>query len=129
MLKIRLARVGKKKRPTYRFVVSDSLRDTYGKALEIVGHYNPFTKVTEVKKDRILHWISQGAQLSPTVHNMMIDQNVITGEKVKASKSKKKNQAGEEAPAPASPATDQAEIKPTQAKAAEVSPTPPAPKE
>ncbi len=101
MLKIRLARVGKKKNPTYRFIISESARDTYGKALEILGHYNAFTKVTEVKKDRILYWISQGAKLSPTVHNMLVDQNVITGEKVKASKSKKKT--GGETQQPPSP--------------------------
>ncbi len=97
MLKIRLARVGKRKQPTYRFVINESTRDTHGNMLEILGHYNPFTKVIEVKKDRILHWISKGAQLSPTVHNMFIDQNVITGDKVHASKGKKKN-AEPEAP-------------------------------
>ena len=95
MLKIRLARVGKKKRPTYRFIVNEAARDTYGKALEILGHYNPFSKVVEVNKDRILYWISQGAQVSPTVHNLLVDQNVISGEKVRASKGKKKKKKGE----------------------------------
>lgn len=90
MLKIRLARIGKKKRPTYRFIVSEAGRDPYGKALEIVGHYNPFSKICEVKKDRILYWISKGAKASPTAHNILIDQNVITGEKVKASRAGKK---------------------------------------
>jgi small subunit ribosomal protein S16 len=97
MLKIRLARVGKKKRPSYRFVVSDSTKDTYGKALEIVGHYNPFSKVIEVNKERILYWISKGAQPSPTAHNLLVDQNVITGDKVKASKTGKKKGAEAEA--------------------------------
>jgi len=92
MLKIRLARVGKKKSPSYRFVVSESSKDTYGKSVEIVGHYNPFTKVCEVSKDRILYWISKGAQPSATVYNMLLDQNVIVGKKVKASKGKKKNE-------------------------------------
>ena len=92
MLKIRLARVGKKKSPAYRFVVSENARDLYGKQLEILGHYNPFSKVCEVKKDRILYWISQGAQVSPTAHNLLVDQNVITKEKVKASKSGKKRE-------------------------------------
>lgn len=82
--------MGKKKRPAYRFVVSDSAKDTYGRALEIVGHYNPFSKVVEVKKDRIMYWISKGAQTSPTVHNILVDQNVITAKKVKASKAGKK---------------------------------------
>jgi len=102
MVKIRMARVGKKKQPTYRFVVSDSQKDLYGKYLEVVGHYNPFTKVCEVKKDRILYWIGKGAQCSPTVHNFFVDQNVITAKKVKASGGKKKK--GEETPT-AKPAT------------------------
>lgn len=89
MLKIRLARIGKRKKPTYRFIVSESSRDLYGKALEILGHYNPFTKVCEVKKDRVLYWLSCGAKVSPTAHNLLIDQNVISGPKVKASKAGK----------------------------------------
>jgi len=100
MLKIRLARMGKKKKPTYRFIVSESTKDPYGVALEILGHYNPSSKVCEVKKDRILYWISKGAQASPTVFNLLIDQNVISGQKVKASKGKKKG----EPEAPAAPA-------------------------
>lgn len=124
MLKIRLARVGKKKKPTYRFIVSESARDTYGKALEILGHYDPFRKVTEVKKERILHWISQGAQLTPTVHNMLVDQNVISADKVRASKSKKKK-GGEEAAAPAAPAAEGE----APAEGATDAPAPEAPKE
>lgn len=95
MLKIRLARVGKKKQPTYRFIVNESARDMYGKALEILGYYNPFSKVIDVKRDRVLYWISQGAQLSPTVHNLLVDQNVIDKEKIKASKAKKKKGSNE----------------------------------
>lgn len=91
MLKIRLARIGKKKKPAYRFIVSEAGRDTFGKALEILGHYNPFTKICEVKKDRILYWISKGAKASPTVHNLLVVQNVITEPKVKASKTGNKS--------------------------------------
>lgn len=97
MLKIRLARVGKRKKPTYRFIVNEAARDTYGKALEILGHYDPFQKIIEIKKDRVLHWISQGAKLSPTVHNIFVDQNIIEAEKIRASKSKKKKGGEEEA--------------------------------
>ena len=99
MLKIRLARLGKKKQPTYRFVVSDSQKDLYGRQLEILGNYNPFSKVCDVKKDRILYWVSKGAQCSPTVFNLFVDQNVLTGKKVKASSisKKKKAKAEEEA--------------------------------
>jgi len=101
MLKIRLARVGKKKRPAYRFIVSEAAKDPYGKALEILGHYNPFSKVCEINKERSLYWISKGAQLSPTVHNMFVDQNVIQADKIRASKSKKKNKGEEKPAAPA----------------------------
>ncbi|OGY53949.1 MAG: 30S ribosomal protein S16 [Candidatus Buchananbacteria bacterium RIFCSPLOWO2_01_FULL_45_31] len=129
MLKIRLARVGKKKSPAYRFVVSENARDLYGKQLEILGHYNPFSKVCEVKKDRILYWISQGAQVSPTAHNLLVDQNVITKEKVKASKSGKKrelklaNPEAEEKPAASQPVAEAAE-KPAEAPAAAAAETP-----
>lgn len=100
MLKIRLARVGKKKKPTYRFVVSESGRDLYGPSLEILGHFNPFTKVVDVDKERVLYWMGKGAQLSPTVHNMFVDKNVITAPKVKASKPGKKSEADAAAAAP-----------------------------
>lgn len=88
--------MGKKKKPTYRFVVSEASKDLYGRHLEILGHYNPFTKVCEVKKDRILYWISKGAQPSPTAHNLLVDQNVIQAEKVKASKAQKKPKKSKE---------------------------------
>src|SRR3989338_8368299 len=103
MLKIRLARVGKKKKPTYRFVVSESGRDLYGPSLEILGHFNPFTKVVDIEKERVLYWMGNGAQLSPTVHNMFVDQNVITAPKVKASKPGKKPEAAATPAAPAAP--------------------------
>ena len=103
MLKIRLARFGKKKQPTYRLIVSESSRDTFGTYLENLGHYNPRSKVCDVKKDRILYWISQGAQLSATVHNLLIAQNVIEGKKVRAYIPKKKEK-GDAAPAAAKPA-------------------------
>ncbi len=102
MVKIRLARIGKRKKPMYRIVVSDSQKDTFGRFLEILGQYNPFTKVCEVKKDRVLYWVGKGAQLSPTLHNLMVDQNVITGEKVRAYRPKK--ETGEGAVAEAKPA-------------------------
>jgi len=123
MVKIRLARVGKKKQPTYRLVVSDSQKDLYGKYLEILGNYNPFSKVCDVKKDRILFWIKQGAQCSPTAHNLLVDQNVITAKKVKASKAGKKKaadvpaEASAQAGAPAAPAAATAEAAPVEVPA------------
>ena len=98
MLVIRLSRIGKKNKPMYRLIISEKARDPYGKALEILGSYNPYSKNLQAKKDRIEHWLSCGAQMSPTVNNLLIDQKVITGEKVTASKPGKKKKE-EEKPA------------------------------
>ncbi len=95
MLIIRLSRIGKKKKPIYRLIISERARDPYGRALEILGSYNPFTKELISKKDRIKYWVSKGAQLTPTVNNLLIEKGVLKGEKVVASKpGKKKEEEG-----------------------------------
>jgi small subunit ribosomal protein S16 len=96
MLHIRLTRIGKKKQPEYRLIVCEKARDPWGKALEILGHYNPRTNPVSVtlKQDRITHWISNGAQCSDTVWNLLVDQGVVKGEKRKSIKiSKKRKEA------------------------------------
>lgn len=62
-VRIRLNRVGLKKQPTYRIVVTDSRQPRDGKYLEIIGHYNPRTRPSTdvVKEDRALYWLSVGA--------------------------------------------------------------------
>ncbi|MCD4694020.1 30S ribosomal protein S16 [bacterium] len=97
MLTIRLSRTGKRNKPMYRMIISEKARTPQGRALEIFGFYNPHDKILEVKEDRIKYWISKGAQMSPTVNNLLIDKKIIEGEKVKASKvgKKKKEEKGE----------------------------------
>jgi small subunit ribosomal protein S16 len=99
MLTIRLSRIGKKKKPMYRLIVSEKARDTYGRSLEILGSYNPFTKEIAADNDRINYWISKGSGMSPTVNNLLIEKGVIKGERVTASKNRKKE--GETPAAPA----------------------------
>ncbi|HEY4684788.1 MAG TPA: 30S ribosomal protein S16, partial [Dehalococcoidia bacterium] len=62
MLKIRLARVGKKKQPSYRVVVADARKARDGAYVEIVGHYNPRTEPTtfEVDAERVRGWLAKG---------------------------------------------------------------------
>ncbi len=96
MLTIRLSRVGKKNKPMYRLVISEKTRDPYGRALEILGSYNPYTKDLQVKADRIKHWLSVGAGMSDTVNNLLVGNDVVKGEKVKASKPGKKKKEVEE---------------------------------
>lgn len=92
MLTIRLSRIGKKKQPMYRLIISEKARDPYGRALEILGSYNPFSKELQAKNDRINYWISKGAGISDTVNNLLIDKGIIKGDKVRSSKSKKKEE-------------------------------------
>jgi len=96
MLKIRLSRIGQKNKPMYRLIISEKTKDPYGRALEILGSYNPHTKDLQAKADRITHWISQGAGMSATVNNLLIEKNIIKGEKVKASKPGKKTEGATE---------------------------------
>ena len=90
MLTIRLTRVGKKKQPTFRIVVQDRSKDPWGKAFEIVGHYNPRStpKALILKEDRIKEWIGKGAQPTAAVHNLLIGAKLIEGKKMKSSGSK-----------------------------------------
>ncbi len=90
MLTIRLSRVGKKSYPTYRLIISEKSKDPYGRALEILGSYNPHTKDLQAEGERIKYWISKGAGMSDTVNNLLIRKNVIEGTKTKSGPAKTK---------------------------------------
>jgi small subunit ribosomal protein S16 len=71
--RIRLRRLGAKKRPTYRFVATDSRKARDGRFLEILGQYNPIEKPATVKvfEDRMTWWLNQGAIPSDTVMTLL----------------------------------------------------------
>jgi small subunit ribosomal protein S16 len=75
MVVIRLSRGGAKKRPFFNIVVADSRTRRDGRFIERVGFYNPVAAGGEqplrVAFDRIEHWASTGAQLSPTVQRLV----------------------------------------------------------
>nr|QCI08610.1 ribosomal protein S16 [Spermothamnion repens] len=71
MLKIRLKRLGRKKKACYRIIVIDSKNKRDGKAIEEVGFYHPLTKKSYVNTTRVLDRIKQGAQLTKTVQNIV----------------------------------------------------------
>lgn len=80
MLKIRLQRIGRKNEPAFRLVVTESKNGPQsGKFLEILGTLTVKSDTVVLKKDRILHWIKNGVQVSPTAHNMLIKNGVIEG--------------------------------------------------
>jgi len=76
VLSIRLARIGKKKKPFYRIVVIDKRRPRNGRTVEIVGTYDPLKKPAEIELDaeRIKHWLGCGAQPSDTVRSFLHGQ-------------------------------------------------------
>ena len=73
-VKIRLARFGRKKVPTYRVVVADSRRQRDGRIVETLGTYDPRAPKAQdrynVKVDRLEYWLQTGAQPTPTVDRM-----------------------------------------------------------
>ncbi len=73
MVKIRLQRVGRKKKPSYRVVVADSRAPRDGAFIEIIGHYDPLTDPATVviHEDKALKWLRQGAQPTQTVANLL----------------------------------------------------------
>jgi len=84
-VKIRLRRVGAKKQPAYRIVVADARAPRDGRFIEIIGHYNPLTdpSTVEIKTDRAVYWLQQGAQPTEVVQKMMVKKGVwaaFTGE-------------------------------------------------
>ena len=81
MLTIRLQRVGKTKKPTYRLVISEKARDPQDRHLELLGTYNPHDKEKGVafNVERIQYWIGKGAQTSNTVHNLLLKSGAIKG--------------------------------------------------
>ncbi len=123
---IRLQRVGRVNVPTFRVVVTDSKNSTKsGRALEVIGMYDPVGNIKTIEADRVKHWMSHGAQLSDTVHNWLVHEKVISGKKVnKLPKKKpivKEADKKAEGAAPAAPA-------PAAAPKAEAAPAAEAPK-
>ena len=72
-VRIRLTRVGSKKNPIYRVVVTDKRSPRDGRFIEIVGRYNPQTdpSTIDLDEEKIKDWIAKGAQPSDTVSRLM----------------------------------------------------------
>ena len=78
-VRIRLTRMGRKKRPFYRIVVADSRAPRDGKYIECIGTYNSITHPIElsIEEERVNYWLDQGAIPSDTVKNLLQRQGVI----------------------------------------------------
>lgn len=73
LLRIRLTRMGAKKKPAYRIVVIEKSSARDGRFIEVLGHYNPKKKPVDLKldKEKYAYWVSKGAQPSETVRGLM----------------------------------------------------------
>lgn len=72
-VKIRLKRMGRRNRPSYRIVVADSRSPRDGRFVETLGHYDPLTDPATIKvdEDKVKKWLDEGAQPSETVKSIL----------------------------------------------------------
>jgi len=83
MITIRLQRRGRKNDPSFRVVVLDSKKKVKtGNYLEMVGSYDPRVNRVELKGERIVAWMKEGATVSDTVHNLLVSNKVIDAKKI-----------------------------------------------
>lgn len=80
MIKIRLKRMGRRHRPSYRVSLMDVRSPRDGRVIEELGFYDPIavdeTKKVDLKEDRIRYWLGQGAQASDTVANLLKQRGI-----------------------------------------------------
>lgn len=125
MLMIRFQRIGRKNDAAFRMAVLEKTAGPKaGKYVDLVGTYNPKTKQITYKADRIQDWIKKGAQVSPSLKNLLIKNGVLEGSKtaVISKKNLEKNIAkkkAEEEAAAAKAADEKAKADAAAAKAAE----------
>jgi small subunit ribosomal protein S16 len=122
-VKIRLMRVGKKKQPSYRVVVTDSRSPRDGRFIEVLGQYAPREdpSLVSIDSDRALHWLRVGAQPTEQVGKLLeitgvwaaykdaVGKDAASKPKPKTPKAKKVVEQPEPAPAPAASAAAPAE--------------------
>jgi small subunit ribosomal protein S16 len=80
VIKLRLRRMGAKKRPFYRIVAAEHSSPRDGRFIEVLGHYDPLTEPATVKvnEERARYWLSVGAKPSETVEGLLKRAGVIT---------------------------------------------------
>lgn len=77
MLKLRLTRTGRKKQPAYRLVIIEHSTRRDGRPVDFVGYYNPLTKESHFKVEKIQKWLNEGVQPSETVAQLLKKAKII----------------------------------------------------
>ena len=103
MLRIRLRRVGKRGKPSYRIVVADVRAPRDGAYLEWIGNYDPMADppAVTIKRDRAEEWLSKGAQPSDAVKRILQWQDILEREPLNRNAQTRNPQEEPAAPAPA----------------------------
>ena len=133
MLMIRLQRTGRTNDPSFRIVALEKASGPKsGSYTDLLGTYNPKTKALTIAGDRVKDWVSKGAQLSPSVSNLLISKGIIEGKKQnvlpkKTPIKKEGEEAAAAAPAAAAPAAAAPAETPAAEAAPEAAPAEPAP--
>lgn len=83
MLVIRFQKIGKKNQKVFRLVLQDKKWKLQGKAIRILGWYNPYTKEGEFDKESILFYLQNGAQVSDSAFNILVKKGILVGPKRK----------------------------------------------
>lgn len=110
---IRFQRIGRKNDPAFRIAVLEKTAGPKaGKYVDLVGTYNPKTKAVTLAPERIQDWIKKGAQVSPSLHNLLVAKGVVDGKKINVLP--KKTPPVKEVVAEEAPAAAVAEVTPTE---------------
>lgn len=101
MLMIRLQRVGRKHDPTFRVVVTEKARGVRsGRHVEVLGFYDARSGKRSINPERVRYWLGEGAKLSATIHNFLVDAKLLDAKKINvlpaASPSSAPSPAGDE---------------------------------
>lgn len=86
MLSIRFNRTGKKNRATFRVVLQEKTQAPGRRHVELLGSYDPHSKEATLHGDRITYWIGEGAEVSDSVHNLLVREGVLRDGKKRAIK-------------------------------------------
>ncbi len=121
MLMIRLQRVGRKNIPTFRVVLTDKRNSTKsGRYLEVLGAYDPRKDgIKQLNGEKIKEWMSKGAKLTDTMHNLLLSEKIITGKKINVLPRKSPPKKEEVASAEVSKEASQASVVSEEGKAEE----------
>ncbi|MFP3898079.1 MAG: 30S ribosomal protein S16 [Dehalococcoidia bacterium] len=79
MVRIRLRRMGRRNRPSYRVVVADSRSPRDGRFIETIGHYDPLTEpaTIDINEEKALQWLKHGAKPSDTVRSLLSKLGIL----------------------------------------------------